>query len=57
MWGSTATDVTSADVKHGFGIYDPHATLLGQVQAMPNRLLHALYDGESLPSTATLERV
>lgn len=29
-------DVTSVDVNHGFGIYDPHGTLLGQVQAMPN---------------------
>jgi cytochrome c oxidase subunit II len=28
-------DVTSADVNHGFSIYDPHGHLLGSVQAMP----------------------
>jgi cytochrome c oxidase subunit 2 len=28
-------DVTSADVNHGFGIYDPDGRLLGSVQAMP----------------------
>lgn len=28
-------DVTSADVNHGFGIYDPGGRLLGSVQAMP----------------------
>jgi cytochrome c oxidase subunit 2 len=33
-------DVTSTDVNHGFGIYDPHGTLLGQVQAMPNYVNH-----------------
>ncbi len=33
-------DVTSADVNHGFGIYDPQGTLLGQVQAMPNYTNH-----------------
>ena len=34
-------EVTSADVNHGFGIYDPQGKLLGNVQAMPgytNRL-------------------
>ena len=34
-------DVTSVDVNHGFGLYDPHGVLLGSVQAMPgyhNRL-------------------
>jgi cytochrome c oxidase subunit 2 len=34
-------DVTSADVNHGFGLYDPAGTLIGSVQAMPgyhNRL-------------------
>lgn len=34
-------EVTSSDVNHGFGIYDPQGQLLGQVQAMPgyvNRL-------------------
>jgi cytochrome c oxidase subunit II len=29
-------DVTSADVNHGFGIYDPQLRLLAQVQAMPS---------------------
>jgi len=28
-------DVTSLDVNHGFGIYDPRGRLLGSVQAMP----------------------
>lgn len=28
-------DVTSADVNHGFGIYDPDGRLLGSVQSMP----------------------
>lgn len=28
-------DVTSADVNHGFGVYDPDGELLGSVQAMP----------------------
>jgi cytochrome c oxidase subunit II len=28
-------DVTSADVNHGFGIYDTHGHLVGSVQAMP----------------------
>lgn len=28
-------EVTSADVNHGFGLYDPHGKLLGSVQAMP----------------------
>jgi cytochrome c oxidase subunit 2 len=34
-------DVTSADVNHGFGLYDPTGRLIGSVQAMPgyhNRL-------------------
>jgi cytochrome c oxidase subunit 2 len=34
-------DVTSVDVNHGFGLYDPHGHLVGSVQAMPgyhNRL-------------------
>lgn len=29
-------DVTSVDVNHGFGIYDPHGRLIGSVQAMPD---------------------
>jgi cytochrome c oxidase subunit 2 len=28
-------DVTSVDVNHGFGVYDPHGHLIGSVQAMP----------------------
>lgn len=28
-------EVTSADVNHGFGVYDPDGELLGSVQAMP----------------------
>ena len=38
-----AFEVTSADVNHGFGIYDADGHLLGQSQAMPgvtNRLVH-----------------
>ena len=29
-------DVTSVDVNHGFGIYDPAGHLIGSVQAMPD---------------------
>ena len=40
--GSSITfEVSSVDVNHGFGVYDPHGRLLGNVQAMPgyhNRL-------------------
>lgn len=32
--------VTSADVNHGFGLYDPDGVLLGQVQAMPDYVNH-----------------
>ncbi len=35
--------VTSGDVNHGFGIYDPNDRLIAQTQAMPgftNRLVH-----------------
>jgi cytochrome c oxidase subunit 2 len=28
-------DVTSVDVNHGFGLYDPRGHLIGSVQAMP----------------------
>jgi len=28
-------DVTSVDVNHGFGLYDPRGRLIGSVQAMP----------------------
>ena len=30
-------DVTSLDVNHGFGVYDPHGHLIGSVQALPGR--------------------
>ncbi len=33
-------DVTSRDVNHGFGIYAPDGTIVGQVQAMPNYVNH-----------------
>ena len=32
--------VTSADVNHGFGVYDPDGHLLGSVQAMPGFTNH-----------------
>jgi cytochrome c oxidase subunit 2 len=37
-------DVTSADVNHGFGIYDPSARLIGQVQAMPDYVNHLPFE-------------
>jgi len=37
-------DVTSRDVNHGFGIYDPHHRLIGQVQAMPDYVNHLPFD-------------
>lgn len=33
-------DVTSQDVNHGFGIYDPQGRLIAQVQAMPEYVNH-----------------
>src|SRR6516225_468562 len=33
-------DVTSKDVNHGFGIYDPQDRLIAQVQAMPQYINH-----------------
>jgi cytochrome c oxidase subunit 2 len=48
-WGMNGTEtaggkvdfaVTSADVNHGFGIYDPSGHLVGQVQAMPGYTNH-----------------
>jgi cytochrome c oxidase subunit 2 len=33
-------DVTSKDVNHGFGIYDPQGHLVAQVQAMPDYVNH-----------------
>lgn len=38
--GTIRFDVTSADVNHGFGVYDPDGVLLGQVQAMPGYTNH-----------------
>ena len=45
LWTFSSTDisdgnpvsflVTSADVNHGFGVYDPSGQLIGQTQAMP----------------------
>ena len=45
LWSISNTDistrnpvsflVTSADVNHGFGVYDPRGQLIGQTQAMP----------------------
>jgi cytochrome c oxidase subunit 2 len=34
--------VTSADVNHGFGVYDPSGHLIGQVQAMPGYTNHLI---------------
>lgn len=35
--------VTSVDVNHGIGIYDPELRLLGQTQAMPGYVNHLRY--------------
>jgi cytochrome c oxidase subunit II len=49
VWGIDGTissgskiefEVTSADVNHGFGVYDPSGHLVGQVQAMPGYTNH-----------------
>ncbi len=32
--------VTSADVNHGFGLYDPHDVLIAQTQSMPDYTNH-----------------
>ena len=45
-------DVTSIDVNHGFGLYDPHGHLIGSVQAMPgyhNKLDLTLSEAGRLP--------
>jgi cytochrome c oxidase subunit 2 len=34
--------VTSMDVNHGFGVYDPSGHLIGQVQAMPGYTNHLI---------------
>ena len=38
--GKVEFAVTSADVNHGFGLYDPSGHLVGQVQAMPGYTNH-----------------
>ncbi len=46
-------DVTSQDVNHGFGLYDPEGHLVAQVQAMPgytNRLIFTFHE----PGTYTV---
>ncbi len=35
--------VTSKDVNHGFGIFDPQGRLIAQVQAMPGYTNHLIY--------------
>lgn len=35
-------DVTSKDVNHAFGLYDPQGQLIGQVQAMPGYINHLI---------------
>jgi cytochrome c oxidase subunit 2 len=42
--------VTSGDVNHGFGIYDPHGVLVAQVQAMPDYTNHLVVTF-SMPGT------
>ena len=46
-------DVTSTDVNHGFGIYDPNGELVAQVQAMPDYTNH-LPVRFSVPGTYTI---
>lgn len=36
-------DVTSKDVNHGLGLYDPEGRLVGQVQAMPGYVNHLIF--------------
>lgn len=36
-------DVTSKDVNHGLGLYDPRGHLVGQVQAMPGYVNHFIF--------------
>lgn len=38
--GTVVFDVTSKDVNHGFGIYDPDGRIISQVQAMPGYTNH-----------------
>jgi cytochrome c oxidase subunit 2 len=39
-------DVTSRDVNHGFGLYDPRGRLVAQVQAMPGYTNHLIFTFE-----------
>lgn len=36
--------VSSSDVNHGFGVYDPSGHLIGQVQAMPGYVNHLILE-------------
>lgn len=45
--------VTSADVNHGFGLYDPHDALMAQVQAMPGYVNHLVVTFR-IPGTYTV---
>ena len=50
-------NVTSIDVNHGFGLYDPGGRLVAQVQAMPgyvNRLTHT-FDAPGIYQVLCLE--
>lgn len=49
--------VTSVDVNHGFGIYDPDGVLVGQVQAMPGytNKLDMTFNREGTYQVACLE--
>ena len=46
-------NVTSLDVNHGFGIFDPNGNIVGQVQAMPGYINH-LFFKFSKPGTYTI---
>lgn len=48
--GKVEFAVTSADVNHGFGVYDPSGHLVGQVQAMPGYTNHLVLQ---FPSVGT----
>ncbi len=46
-------DVTSQDVNHGFGLYDPENRLVAQVQAMPGYTNHLIFTFHA-PGTYTV---
>ncbi len=46
-------DVTSRDVNHGFGLYDPQGRLVAQVQAMPGYINHLIFTFH-VPGTYTV---